>query len=331
MKRVEIRPGSPEFHLVDAPNPVPGPHDLLVKVSAASLNYRDFVYRKAPRETPLVPLSDGVGTVVEAGSETSKFKPGDRVSPNFFPDWIDGDMERRYHDNALGGSANGVLSELICLPESSFVKVPPHLTNEEAACLPCAGVTAYSALFELSRLHKDQDLLVLGTGGVSVFGLQFGKAIGARVHVTSSSNDKLALAQELGADSLLNYNQDPDWDKTLWDRTNKRGMDHVLEVGGPGTLQKSLAVVKYGGTVSLIGVLTGPKGQIDPMPVMFKSVKLQGLYVGSRTTFERLNEFLEAHQIHPVSDRVFPMNEVDQAYEHMKSGSHFGKVVIKLD
>lgn len=301
-----------------------------IRVHAVSLNYRDLVMKDSPREHPLIPCSDGAGEVVEVGASVTRFKPGDRVAGIFFQNWIDGPVRAEVHTQALGGSIDGMLREEVVLDETGVVAVPPHLSFEEAATLPCAGVTAWNALQESGALQVGQSLLLLGTGGVSIFGLQLGKAIGAEIWITSGSDTKLERAKEMGAIQAVNYRADESWDKTIWAKTEKKGIDHVLEVGGAGTLDRSLKVATYGGTVSLIGVLTGFEGRIDPHPILWKSLRAQGVYVGSRAMFERLNAFLQAHDIHPVIDRVFEFEDAPSAYEHLKSGSHFGKVVIRV-
>lgn len=319
--------------LVDAESPLPAAHEVLVRVRAVSLNYRDLLNLRAARPgsipLPFVPCSDGAGEVVEVGSEVTLWKPGDRVAGIFFRDWTAGPFELAYHKCALGGSAPGMLASRVVLPEHALVRVPEHLSDAEAACLPCAGVTAWQALFTRGGLQPGRTVLALGTGGVSIFALQLAKASGARVIITSSSDEKLARARELGAAETVNYRTTPDWDKEVWRLSGKRGIDHIMEVGGPGTLEKSLNCVAAGGQIALIGVLTGfgaPTGTLFPLTA--RNARMDGIYVGSRADFEALNAFLTGHRIHPVIDRIFPCEEAPAAYAYLESGSHFGKVVI---
>ena len=255
-------------------------------------------------------------------------KPGDRVAGIFMQGWIAGPPDESYRATALGGSIDGVLAEYVLFEEEGLVHLPEHLSFEEGACLPCAGVTAWNALTALRPVGPEQTVLLLGTGGVSIFALQFAHAAGARVIVTSSSDEKLARAKELGAAEGVNYRTHPDWEKEVWALTGKRGVDHVVEVGGAGTLPKSIAATRVGGAVHLIGVLTG--GQIDPLPVMQKAIDLRGVFVGSREMFEAMNRAVAFHRIQPVIDRVFPFEEAQAAYRHLESQAHLGKVVIRF-
>ncbi|HEV7406803.1 MAG TPA: NAD(P)-dependent alcohol dehydrogenase [Chthoniobacteraceae bacterium] len=318
---------------VESQAPVPAAREVVVRVRAVSLNYRDLLNLKAARPgslpLPFVPCSDGAGEVIAVGSEVVQWKPGDRVAGIFFRDWTGGPFELAYHKCALGGSAPGMLAEQVVLPEHALVRIPEHLSDAEAACLPCAGVTAWQALFTRGGLQAGRTVLALGTGGVSIFALQLATAAGARVIITSSSDEKLARARELGAAEGVNYRTSPDWDKEVWRLSGKRGVDHVVEVGGPGTLEKSLNCVAAGGQVALIGVLTGfgpPTATLFPLTA--RNARMDGIYVGSRADFEALDAFLTEHRIHPVIDRIFPWKDAPAAYAHLESGSHFGKVVI---
>ena len=313
--------------------PRPGRRQVLVRIRAASLNYRDLMvatgrYGKAGVRPGLVPLSDGAGEVAEIGPDVTRVKPGDRVAGIFMQGWIAGPPDESYRATALGGSIDGVLTEYVLFEEEGLVHLPEHLSFEEGACLPCAGVTAWNALTALRPVGPEQTVLLLGTGGVSILALQFAHAAGARVIVTSSSDEKLARAKELGADAGVNYRTHPDWEKEVWTLTGKRGVDHVVEVGGAGTLPKSIAATRVGGAVHLIGVLTG--GQIDPLPIMQKAMDLRGIFVGSREMFEAMNRAVAFHRIQPVIDRVFPFEEAQAAYRHLESQAHLGKVVIRL-
>lgn len=313
--------------------PRPARRQVLVRMRAASLNYRDLLvatgrYGKTEVRPGLVPLSDGAGEVAAVGPDVTRVKEGDRVAGIFMQGWIAGPPDESYRATALGGSIDGVLAEYVLFEEEGLVHLPEHLSFEEGACLPCAGVTAWNALTALRPVGPEQTVLLLGTGGVSIFALQFAHAAGARVIVTSSSDEKLARAKELGAAEGVNYRTHPDWEKEVWALTGKRGVDHVVEVGGAGTLPKSIAASRVGGAVHLIGVLTG--GQIDPLPVMQKAIDLRGVFVGSREMFEAMNRAVAFHRIQPVIDRVFPFEEAQAAYRHLESQAHLGKVVIRF-
>lgn len=320
--------------ITEQPKPVPGPGQVLVRVRACSLNYRDLIVargRFGDKTQGRVPLSDGAGEVEAVGGGVTRFKPGDRVAACFFQDWIDGPFEMRYHGSALGGEAPGMLAEYVALPEQGWVKFPEHLSFQEAACLPCAAVTAWQALVVRGALAAGETVLALGTGGVSIFALQFAVALGARVIVTSSSDAKLERARGLGAWGGVNYQRTPDWEKEVWRLTDKRGVDHVVEVGGPGTLEKSLASLAAGGHVALIGVLTGfgaPTGSL--FPLVTKNARMNGIYVGSRAHFEAMNQFIAERRLRPVIDRVFPFEQAAEAYRYQQSGGHFGKIVVEI-
>jgi NADPH:quinone reductase-like Zn-dependent oxidoreductase len=316
--------------LVQRPEPEPGPFQIVVRVHAVSLNYRDLVILENPAQvTPRIPISDGAGEVIAMGKNVTRVKIGDRVAGTFFQNWQAGNVFAEVHDQALGGSIDGMLAEQVLLSEEGVVKIPDYLSYEEAATLPCAAVTAWNSLVEQGNLRAGETVLLLGTGGVSIFGLQFAKLQGARVIITSSSDEKLERAKILGADETINYKTTPDWEKEVWKRTDKQGVDQVIEVGGAGTLEKSLRSVRTGGMVGLIGILTGFEARINPIYVMQKSIRLQGVYVGSRTMFENMNRALVQSKIRPIIDRVFSFTEAADAYQYMKSGSHFGKIVIK--
>lgn len=320
-----------------APDPL-GPTTVRVAVRAWSLNYRDLSMprggypgnEKIKTNPPLVPLSDAAGEVIEVGDAVRRFTVGDRVCPCFFTDWIDGELEEAQIGSALGGAVDGVLAEELVLPEHALVRIPANLSFEEAACLPCAAVTAWQALM-LARLTPGQTILTLGTGGVSIFALQIAKLAGARVILTSSSDEKLERARALGADECINYLTRPDWEILVRERTGGVGVDNVIEVGGAGTLERSMRAARVSGTVSLIGVLSAPETNPSPMPALFKRLTIQGIYVGSRTMFEALCRAAEAGDLHPVIDKTFgceSTSDVRAAYHHLKSGAHFGKVVI---
>ena len=318
--------------LAERPTPKPGPRQALVRVRANSLNYRDLLiatggYGRGVK-APLVPLSDGAGEVVEVGSEVTRVKPGDRVAAIFMQAWLCGPLQETKSESALGGAVDGMLAEYVALDADGLVSIPDHLSYAEAATLPCAGVTAWHALVSEGGVRAGDSVLVLGTGGVSVFALQFARLHGARVIATSSSNEKLARASALGAVDGINYRETPEWSRRVLELTGGAGADHVIEVGGAGTLPQSLRAVRYGGQVSLIGVLSEPGSRIDPRPLLMKGVRLQGIYVGSREMFDAMNRAIALSVLRPVVDRVFPFAETPAAYRHMQSAGHFGKIVI---
>jgi NADPH:quinone reductase-like Zn-dependent oxidoreductase len=315
----------------ELPSPEPGPGQVLVRLRAASLNYRDLLVSKGvynPKlKLPLVPVSDGAGEVVSTGTGVSRFQPGDRVVACFAPAWQDGPLTEAKSRSALGAEANGLLAQEVVLPEAAFLPIPAHLTFEEAATLPCAAVTAWNALVETGGIKPGETVLILGTGGVSLFALQFARLAGARVIATSSSDEKLARARELGAADGINYRTHPDWDKRVRELTGGQGADRIVEVGGAGTLPKSLRAVRLGGYIALIGVLSGG-GEFNPISVLMKNVRLQGIFVGSRLMFETMLRAIEANALKPVVDRVFPFDRAIEALKYLESGAHFGKVVI---
>ncbi len=312
-----------------------GPRDVLVRLKAASLNYRDLLvatgrYRKN-LQLPRVPLSDGAGDVIEVGSAVTSVKPGMRVSPNFMTGWHAGAIMPEYVTTDLGAGEDGVLRQFAVFDERALVKIPDYLSYEEAATLPCAALTAWNGLVEQGQVKAGEVVLVMGTGGVSIFALQFAKMCGAEVIATSSSDDKLRKLKELGASHVINYKTTPSWDKEVVKYTRGRGVDHVIEVGGAGTLEKSATSVKLGGHISLIGVLADPNQQGNhAVHLLMKAVKLQGIFVGSVEMYERMNSALNLHKTKPVIDKVFPSHDVIEALRYMQSGAHFGKVVLTI-
>lgn len=335
MKTYEIQQfGIENLALVERDVPKATADEVLIKFHAASLNYRDLsmiLGRYNPNlKMPLVPLSDGAGEVVGVGENVTRFSVGDRVMPIFMQGWINGGIEFKKARTALGGDLDGVLREFGAFHENAVVKIPDHLSYEEAATLPCAAVTAYHALFESGRLHPDDTVLLLGTGGVSIFALQFASIYGCRTIITSSSDEKLARAKDLGADELINYRETPEWDKKVSELTNRRGVDQIVEVGGGGTLPKSLKAVRMGGHIAVIGALSQGEG-INPITVLMNSLRLHGIYVGSRDMFEAMNQMLSQHHLKPVIDRTFEFEEAKEALKYMESGSHLGKVVIRVE
>ena len=337
MKAYEIQQfGVENLALVERETPRPQANEVVVKFHASSLNYRDLMMVQGaynPKlKLPLVPFSDGAGEVVETGESVTKWKVGDRVCPAFMQGWIDGPVEYKKARTALGGDLDGCLREFGAFDENGLVRIPDHLSYEEAATLPCAAVTAYHGLFVSGLLKPDDTVLLIGTGGVSIFGLQLASVYGCRTIIISSSDEKLERAKELGANETINYRETPDWDKAILDLTERRGVDHVVEVGGEKTIQKSLNAVKMGGHVVLIGALTGgAPAEISPVSIFMKSVRMQGIYVGSRQMFEQLNQLLCLHNhLKPVIDKVFPFGEAREALKYMESAQHFGKIVVKI-
>jgi NADPH:quinone reductase-like Zn-dependent oxidoreductase len=319
--------------LTERPAPQPGPGQVLVRLRAASLNFRDLLlvrglYPAGAGLTEVIPGSDASGEVVEVGTGVTRFRKGDRVVGSFFQGWIDGPLTYPAMGTSLGGGIDGVLSESFVLAESGLVKIPDALSFEQAACLPCAGVTAWNALVETGGLKAGQSVLLLGTGGVSMLALQIAKSLGARVIITSSSDDKLARAKTLGADATINYKHSPDWEQQVLELTGGAGADHVVEVSGAGTLQKSLQAVAIHGQVNVIGVLTGLTNNIDFMPLLAKTARLQGIFVGSRAMLERLLAHYAQHRLAPLIDRTFPFAQTLDAYRHLEGAGHMGKVLI---
>jgi NADPH:quinone reductase-like Zn-dependent oxidoreductase len=307
-----------------------------VRVRAVSLNYRDVLMVEhgiAPRgaRLPLLPCSDAAGEVVEAGAGVSRVKLGDRVATTVFQRWLDGDTPLPAHRaSVLAGGLDGVLADEVVLHEDGVVHVPEHLSDEEASTLPCAAVTAWHALVTKGLVRSGQTILVQGTGGVSTFALQFALMAGARVIATSSSDAKLKLVRELGAWETVNYATTPDWAERVLELTGGTGVDHVVEVGGPGTTDASIKATRPGGTVSLIGVLGGLGTRIDPHPISLKGLRVRGIIVGSRAMFEEMNRAIAVNATKPVIDRIFPFAQAREALRHLQGARHVGKVVISV-
>ncbi len=335
MKAYEIEQlGIDNLRMVERETPRPSDGQVLVKMHAASLNYRDVMVVSGtynPRmKLPAIPFSDGTGEIVEVGEGVSKWSVGDRVCSTVIAGWIDGETSAETAKTAIGaGGYEGVLSEYRVFGENSIVSVPEHLSFEEAATLPCAAVTAWNALVVSGNIKAGDTVLTLGTGGVSIFAIQIAKAFGAKAIATSSSDEKLAKVRALGADKTINYRTREDWDKAVLELTDGRGVDHVVEVGGTGTLAKSVKAVRVGGHIALIGALD-MAGEFNPIPVFMKAVRVQGIFVGSRAMFEDLNSFIVKENIKPVIDRTFGFDEAKDALRYMESGSHFGKIVVKI-
>ncbi len=317
-------------------NPKPGPGQVVVRVRAASFNYRDVMIAgggyAGRAKFPLIPLSDGAGDVVEAGPGVTRVKAGDKVCGIFFQRWLTGPVRPDIQDAALGGTADGMLTDHAVLEAEGVTPFPAHLSYEEAAALPCAAVTAWHGLIEASGGIKPGDaVLLLGTGGVSIFGLQFAKAAGARAIVVSSSDEKLAKAKAMGAAEAINSKTTPEWQDRVRAATDGRGVDHVLDVTGGETTGKALASMRPGGHIAIIGARSGPGGELDRRPVLQRGLKVSGINVGSRAMFEAMNRAIAANKLKPVVDRVFPFRDTPSAYREFATGKHFGKVVIEIE
>ena len=326
--------GPAALQLNDVPEPKPARGQVLVRMRATSLNYRDLMVATGryggSMSLPLIPLSDGAGEIAAVGEGVTQWKIGDRVTGTFFQNWLTGPVRREVHNAALGGSMSGMLAEYVALSADGVIAMPAHLSFEEAATLPCAALTAWNALVTAGKLSADQTVLLLGTGGVSIFALQFARMHGARVIITSSSDEKLARAKALGADETINYRTTPDWEKEVFRLTEKVGVDHVIEVGGKDTFPKSLRALALGGTISVIGGVSGFTSEMAFSEVLGKSAVIRGIYVGSRDMFAAMNRAISLHQLKPAIDRVFPFSEAPDAYRYQESGAHFGKVVVAI-
>ncbi|HLJ65709.1 MAG TPA: NAD(P)-dependent alcohol dehydrogenase [Stellaceae bacterium] len=320
--------------LTDTPLAPPGPGEVRVRLEAASLNYRDLIVLDGAGSSGAagrIPLSDAAGRVEALGAQVTRWRPGDRVAASFFRDWIKGPFQAEYLKSALGGSVtDGVLTESIILPEAALVAVPGYLSMIEAATLPCAAVTAWQALITRGGLAAGGTLLVQGTGGVALFALQFARSMGARAIVLSSSDAKLDRAREMGASILINYRRVPEWDKAVLEATEGKGVDCVLELGGPDTYDRSVRVVAAGGKIAQIGVLTGFGPQPNLGRLQSMNADILGITVGSVAHFEAMNHYLEEKRITPVIDRIFDFEDAADAYDYLRSGAHFGKIVVRI-
>jgi NADPH:quinone reductase-like Zn-dependent oxidoreductase len=326
--------GMDHLQVAARPDPKPAPGQVLVRMKAASLNFRDLVvpnrgYGSFTGTLPLIPLSDGVGEVVEIGAGVKRVKVGDRVCPCFHQGWLAGAPDLERLTQTLGGPIDGTMADLMCLPEGGVVKAPAHLSDEEAATLPCAALTAWSAVVTYDSLGPGARVLVQGTGGVALFAIQFAKLLGAHVTVISSSDAKLARAKTLGADAGINYTATPEWSKASREITGGRGFDHIVELGGEKTLPQSLRAIRPGGTLSMIGVLSGSSLAAPLGLVVTRQVRLQGITVGHRDGFEAMMRAIDQHKVKPVVDRVFPFAELKEAMAYLKSGAHYGKICIR--
>lgn len=336
MKAFEIAApfGIDALRVIERPRPAPGSCEVLVKVHAVSLNYRDLemvqgTYQGQP-EHPFVVLSDGSGEVVEVGQAVTRFQVGDRVIGCFWQDWQAGALGDSHTALPLGGPLDGMASEYVVLPESGLVSCPVHLSWEEAATLPCAALTAWQALIGEGQLKAGEWVLVQGTGGVSLFALQFAVMHGARVIVTSSQASKLQRTAALGAEGVINYQETPDWHMRVLEITGGRGVDHILEVGGPGSFAQSLQCIRTGGQINVIGYLGGQQGDVNPLLILQRHARVRGIAVGPRAAFEAMNRAIEACGLHPQIDSSYHWFDLPQALRHLASGRHFGKLVLRL-
>ncbi len=337
MKAFQINEfGIDKLALVELGDPEPNANEVIVRFDAWSLNYRDVMVvegRYNPRmKLPATPLSDGAGEVIAVGENVTKWKVGDKVMPIMVQRWFDGEPNADSSRTAIGAGAtwDGILREKAAFDENSVVAVPDNLSQFEAATLPCAAVTAWNALVVSGKLKAGESVLTLGTGGVSIFAVQFAKMLGAKVIATSSSDLKLEKLRGLGADETINYRMREDWDRAVLELTEKRGVDHVIEVGGAGTLAKSINAVRVGGHIAMIGALD-TEGTFNHIPIFMKAIRLQGIFVGSKAMFEEMNASIAQNNIKPVIDRTFEFGEIREALQYMKSGAHFGKIVVRFE
>lgn len=320
---------------VDLPSRPLGTGEVRVKVHAVSLNYRDLMVASGnylvTADDPVIPCSDGAGEVVEAGHGATRLKPGDRVAASFFPCWQDGPASQDKIRHSLGGNVDGMLAQEVCIDQDALVRLPDSISYVDACTLPCAGVTAWNALFVSSNQVKPGDtVLLLGTGGVSVLGLQIAKAAGLSAIITSSSDHKLQRARELGADHTINYNTTPEWHEEVLRVTGGQGANVVLEVGGKGTVNRSVSAAAMGGTVAIIGGVSGFGGEVNPVALLSGGKRMAGIFVGSRAMLDNVIRFVQVTGIEPMVDRVFPFQHAREAYSYLESGSHFGKVAIAV-
>lgn len=326
--------GLASFDQVSLPDPVPQPGEVLIRVRACSLNYRDLMnvlgIRGVTGPVPRIPCSDGAGEILALGEGVTDWQIGQRVVIPFMPTWLEGGFTQHHASRALGGAVDGLLCELACLPATSLLAIPHHLSFEEAATLPCAAVTAWDALFVRGSLQPGETVLILGSGGVSVFALQFAKLAGARILAITSSDSKAARLRELGADAVHNYRSDPAWDDWALAQTGGLGVDRVIEIGGPDTLNRSLKATRFGGHIALIGVLTGTAGDVQTVSILRKGIRLDGIYVGSRAMFAQMLEKISEAQLRPIIDSTFDFDQAADAFRRIESGQHFGKIVVRV-
>jgi NADPH:quinone reductase-like Zn-dependent oxidoreductase len=330
--RVRAPGGLKNLLLGDGDRPQPGPGQLLVRIRASSLNFHDdmVVQGKIPCADGRIPLTDGAGEVIAVGEGVEEFKAGDSVVSTFWPNWLGGEMTPASGKDIPGDTSDGYARDYVCAPAHAFTKSPPGYSHVEAATLPCAAVTAWRGLVVCGHVKPGDTVLTLGTGGVSIFALQFAKAAGARVIATSSSDEKLEKLKRLGADDLINYKAVANWGQKAKDLTDGRGVDHVIEVGGPGTLTQSIAACRTGGHIALIGVLTGFSGQLFVPALFGNQIRTSGISIGSRADQEDMIRAITVNRLKPVIDRRFPLEEIGTAFEYFESQKHFGKVCLEF-
>jgi NADPH:quinone reductase-like Zn-dependent oxidoreductase len=324
--------GVDSLEFVERPTPEPGPGEVLVAIRAISFNYRDLLMVKGlynPKlRLPRIPCSDGAGEVTAVGRGVTAWKSGDRVAGIFMQNWLDGALTPAKAKGALGGDIDGMLTDFIVLKETGLVAIPEHLSFEEASTLPCSGVTAWNAL-SAGNLKPGATVLIQGTGGVSIFALQLARLRGARVLGISGSHEKLERAYSLGLDAGLNYHDHPDWDRWALDETGGEGVDLVVEVGGMGTLPRSLRAIRMGGVIAQVGVLTGPGEPLPLTSILHKQARIQGIYVGSRKDFEEMNKAIALTILRPAGEN-FHWSQARQVLTRMEEASHFGKLVLTV-
>ncbi|MGH9616221.1 MAG: zinc-dependent alcohol dehydrogenase family protein [Acidobacteriaceae bacterium] len=327
--------GLDNLRSVELPDPRPTPGTVLIRVHACSLNYRDLLMVRGhydPKlQMPRIPLSDGAGEVVAIGTGVTRFKPGDRVVGLFLQNWQDGGPSQSKSRGALGGDIDGMLADYVVLPENGVARFPAHLSYEEASTLPCAGLTAWNALFHAAATKPGDTVVIQGTGGVSIFALQFARLAGARVLGTSSSDEKLRQAKTLGLDEGFNYKENPDWSGWVKNQTNGVGADLIVEVGGSGTLEQSMRAVRVGGTIAQIWILSGTEEKLSVTSILMRQIRLIGIYVGSRAMFQSMSQAIGAAEMKPIVGKLFPTAQAVEAYRFQERGHHFGKVVISLN
>lgn len=326
--------GLPSLKLQEIKTSVPGKNEVLVRIQACSLNYRDYMnvtgIRGITGPIPRVPCSDGAGVIEAIGPEVKGWHPGQRVVIPFMPTWLDGAFTQAHAAAALGGAVDGLLREFATVPASSLIEVPEYLSLEEAATLPCAALTAWNALHVRGQLQSDETVLILGTGGVSIFALQFAIAAGARVLAITSSDEKAKRLLSMGAYAVMNYRENSAWDEWALTATQGLGVDKVIEIGGPETLNRSIQATRFGGHISLIGVLTGTAGDIQTVSILRKGIRLDGIYVGSKSMLQSMLDHMTQSQLHPVIDQIYGFTEASSAFARMESARHFGKIVIRV-
>lgn len=334
MQAIELRNyGGLGLAIAERRRPHPGPEQVLIEMRAAALNYRDLLIIQGAYSPhlrlPLIPVSDGVGSVIAVGEQVTQFKPGDRVAGIFVQNWLSGDLPEGA-PRTLGLDMDGMLTQYTILHQNAVVRVPEHLTDEEAATLPCAAVTAWNALMVQDALKPGETVLIQGTGGVALFALQFAMLAGARPILLSSSDERLEQARGLGAAEGINYKRVPEWDQEVLKLTDGKGVDHVVEVGGGATLARSLNAVRVGGHISVIGILSGISAELSMLTILMKQVRIQGVFVGSRRTFERMNDAIALHKLRPVVGRVFPFEAAREAFTYLEKRDHVGKIAIRF-